>query len=570
MSARGELVVVAAACSVLYLTGIGDIPFHTRGEPREGLVVREMLADGAWLVPARPEGEPARKPPLYYWLAAAALGVAPERPEMALRLPSALGATAAVAGTWGVARAAFGAAAGLPAALVLATAFEWVRAATSARVDMTLAAALAALLAGWTLALARGGRGWLVLAAAGTTLGVLAKGPVAVVLPGLTAAVLLAARRQAGDSRRLRPLTVLGLAAAVAAIWYVAAFLRLGPHFLDVVARENWFRFLDAEGARTGHAHAAGYLLALALVGVLPWTPLLPLAAAPLATRPRPAAAALALAWIATGLVFFSLAAAKRSVYLLPLFPALALLLGAGVAAPPVDGRAARLAAAGARLYAPALALLAALAALYAAGGDASVAVRRWLTPADAAGAAALAAVAGDARPALAGLALASAAAAILAARTARRRDWRRLVGVIAAATIVWVATFDAVLLPAIARARSVKAFMARVDALVPADATLHAFFPPDPGVRFYARRPLRRWPARGVAGGWLLLWQDDWERLRDDGGRPLPVVAVSDARQPRRGHLALVRAPAGPLRRADEAPGPPAPSGLRTDSRRR
>src|SRR5207302_10916662 len=90
-------------------------------------------------------------------------------------------------------------------------------------------------------------------------------------------------------------------------------------------------------GAATGHAHAAGYLVPLGLVGLLPWTPLLPLALVPL--RDRRAAAALAAAWVATGVVFFSLAAAKRSVYLLPLHPAVALLLGAGVAAPPADGR---------------------------------------------------------------------------------------------------------------------------------------------------------------------------------------------------------------------------------------
>jgi len=122
MRAAREAVLVAAGCLALYLAGAADVPFYTRGEPREGLVVREMLRSGAWLVPARPEGELARKPPLYYWAAAGALGVLPERPELALRLPSAVLGTAAVLGTWATARAVWGAAAGLPAALVLATA----------------------------------------------------------------------------------------------------------------------------------------------------------------------------------------------------------------------------------------------------------------------------------------------------------------------------------------------------------------------------------------------------------------------------------------------------------------
>src|SRR5437870_6710904 len=292
--------------------------------PREGLVVREMLRSGEWLVPARPEGELARKPPLYYWAAAAALGALPERPEMALRLPSAVLGTGAVLGTWATARAVWGAAAGLPAALVLATTFEWTRAAMSARVDMALAAALTAALAGWTLALARGTRGATVLAALGAALGTLAKGPVALVLPGLAAAGLRIAGREV---RPLRVVPVLGTAAVLAGLWYAAAFAREGSAFLDVVARENWLRFVDPEGAATGHAHAALYLVPLGLVGLLPWTPLLPLALAPLRERPRPGAAVLAAAWVGTGVVFFSLAAAKRSVYPLPLHPAVALLL---------------------------------------------------------------------------------------------------------------------------------------------------------------------------------------------------------------------------------------------------
>src|SRR5206468_4372191 len=170
MSGRREVLTLLAACAVLYLTGLADIPFYTRGEPREGVVVREMLRTGAWLVPARPEGEPARKPPLYYWSAAPFLAALPARPELALRLPSAVLATAAVVAVWATARAAGGAAAALPAGLVLATAFEWTRAATSARVDMTLGAALTAVLTGWTLALVRGGARWLVLALAGTAL----------------------------------------------------------------------------------------------------------------------------------------------------------------------------------------------------------------------------------------------------------------------------------------------------------------------------------------------------------------------------------------------------------------
>ena len=111
MKPAREALLLSAACALAYLSGTADIPFYTRGEPREGLVVRHMLQSGDWLVPARAADELARKPPLYYWGAAAAMTAMPARPEMALRLPSAICATAAVLGIWATGRAAFGAAA---------------------------------------------------------------------------------------------------------------------------------------------------------------------------------------------------------------------------------------------------------------------------------------------------------------------------------------------------------------------------------------------------------------------------------------------------------------------------
>src|SRR5262249_62207714 len=101
-------------------------------------------------------------------------------------------------------------------------------------------------------------------------------------------------------------------------------------------------------GGGCGPPPGPAYLAPLGLVGFLPWTPLLPLVLAPLFERARRPGVALVGAWIASGFVFFSIAAAKRSVYLLPLHPALALLAGAASAAPPPRGRPRRAARAGA------------------------------------------------------------------------------------------------------------------------------------------------------------------------------------------------------------------------------
>jgi 4-amino-4-deoxy-L-arabinose transferase-like glycosyltransferase len=542
VSARAELTLVLVACLLAYGSGLGDVPFYTRGEPREGLVVREMVRTGEWIVPARPEGEVARKPPLFYWLAAPLLRAMPDAPELALRLPSAALATAAVALVWAVARAAVGGGAALPAALVLATSFEWTRAATSARVDMALAAPLAAVLAAWMLVLAGRDRRWLVLAAAGATAATLAKGPVALAVPALAAAALAAALRDAGVVRRLGVLPVLGAAALAAGAWYAAAFAEQGRAFFDVVVKENVVRFIDTDDARTGHAHGLLYLLALGLVGLLPWVPLLPLVRVRRADG-RAAPLLLCAAWAAVVLVFFSAANAKRSVYLLPAFPGVAILVGAGAA----EG-GGRLARGAALLYLPGLVVMAALAAAAAAGVDPVAWLGAWLRPDDAYGAAAVAATAVGAASLVVVLATATAAAALAIERTRRAGAWTALVAVVAGLTVVWTAAFDTVVHPAIARTRSLAQFMREeVDRYVPPDAVLDASFPPDPGLRFYAPRPLARLrPDAPPVSPYALLWEDEWKRWRDDRGESLRPLAVSAAQQAGRGHLALVLIPPG------------------------
>jgi 4-amino-4-deoxy-L-arabinose transferase-like glycosyltransferase len=551
---RREALLLVVVCLVAYGSGLGDVAFYTRGEPREGLVVREMLRSGEWLVPRRPEGEVARKPPLYYWLAAPVVRALPDAPELALRLPSALVATAAVLATWAVAGAIAGSGAALPAALVLATAFEWTRAATAARVDMALAAALTLLLVAWLRVLAGGDRRWLVAATVGATLATLAKGPVGLAIPALAASAYALWRRDAGVLRRLGVVPVLGVATLVAGAWYLVAFAEQGRAFFDVVLKENVVRFIDTDDARTGHAHGLFYLPLLGLVGWLPWVPLLPLA---LPRRRDGEALPFAAVWAGVVLVFFSLANAKRSVYLLPAFPALAVLVAAGIA---WNGRPAarRLAV----TYLPALVLVGALAIAIAAGVDPGVALHRWLRPDDQRGARALAAAAPGVPLAVLGVATLVAAVAI--ERCRRAGEWSRLVAIVAGAMVAWTATFDAAIHPAIARTRSPRAFMTVVDRMVPADVEIHASFPVDPGVRFYARRPLVRLELDGAAPRWALLWQDEWRRLRDARDEALPVLAVSDPLQSRRGALALVMVPAGRLRRVVAADAPDAAPGLR------
>jgi 4-amino-4-deoxy-L-arabinose transferase-like glycosyltransferase len=394
---------------------------------------------------------------------------------------------------------------------------------------------------------------------------VLAKGPVGIVLPCVAVVAFALLRRDARLPLALRLPHMVGIAAVLCGLWYLAAWLRLGDQFLDVVLRENVGRFVDTDAADTGHAHGPFYLLGLGLVGLLPWTPLLPLALAPFRTpAPRRPALAFAAVWSIVVVVFFSLATSKRSVYLLPAFPAIALLVGAGAVQRPV-GRLAGVLQVAAALYVPGLVLLAACATALAIGIDVAELLRPWLRASDAVGASAVGGAAAEHAVLVALLVGVSALAAAAIARSRTRESWRDVVLALAVVSIVWIAAFDAVIHPAIGRTRSLAPFMQRVDRLVGPDVVLYAFFPPDPGLRFYAPRPVRRVrdgsPERARH---LLLWEDEWREWRDAGGRPLRSLAVSDARPSSRGALALVVAPPGALRRGTMPPPTGTTPGLR------
>src|SRR5262245_38663006 len=132
---RAIIFVVSAA---LYAALAAPIPFYDKGEPREALVVQAIVRDHGVILPRRGGRDIPSKPPLFHWLAALAMrtGMIPE--ELAVRSPSVLLGAAGVALAATIAVRAHGVTAGLLTALVLGSSFEWLRAATQSRVDMTL------------------------------------------------------------------------------------------------------------------------------------------------------------------------------------------------------------------------------------------------------------------------------------------------------------------------------------------------------------------------------------------------------------------------------------------------
>ena len=61
---------VVCVCLLLFFWGLGAVPFYTRGEPREAVVVWEICSTGEWILPLRNGTEIPSKPPLFHWLGA--------------------------------------------------------------------------------------------------------------------------------------------------------------------------------------------------------------------------------------------------------------------------------------------------------------------------------------------------------------------------------------------------------------------------------------------------------------------------------------------------------------------
>ncbi|HTW65521.1 MAG TPA: glycosyltransferase family 39 protein [Bryobacteraceae bacterium] len=301
----------------LYFFGITRSGLLGPDEPRYAAIGRAMAATGDWITP-RLWGQPwFEKPALLYWMTAAGfkLGLGP---DLAPRLPVALASVAFLVYFFVVSRREFGDRVAWYASAILATSAGWLVYTRVAITDLPMSAAFAAAM----LAIFAAAAGTLAFVVAGALLGlaVLAKGLVPLVL---LAPALWFLRH------RIRDLAMLFAAAIViAAPWYVLVTLRNGAPFIDEFFwKQHFGRFMNTA---LQHQQPLWFYVPVLLVGLFPWTPLLAL----LFSRRlyKDVRARFLLAWFAWGLVFFSASRNKLPGYLLPLLPALAVLLGIALA----------------------------------------------------------------------------------------------------------------------------------------------------------------------------------------------------------------------------------------------
>ncbi|MEN9704251.1 MAG: hypothetical protein RLZZ393_130 [Pseudomonadota bacterium] len=315
-----------------WLAPLGLHEYWFPDEPDVALPVLEMLRRGDWVVPTAMGAPWLDYPPLTYWgglFWSSLLGAAT---PFTLRLTPLLAGGVFLLSTVSIARRIAGAEAAWQSTLVgVATPIVWMM-ATTLQVDMPFAAPQAAGYALYLAGDAREGRNaWLLRAAAFGCFGVaiLAKGPLGLLLPGFILVLWHASHREWGRLLQLAPLALVAL--AVAALWYAPLIHRLGS---DYVGRELWLQNFDRFGTTTrGHGgKGALYYLKSLASDLGPWVLLLPAALWQAWRRRADRGMRLLGLWFVVSLLFLSAASTKRSVYLLPAYPAILALLGAWLA----------------------------------------------------------------------------------------------------------------------------------------------------------------------------------------------------------------------------------------------
>ena len=299
-------------------------------EGRYAEIAREMLASGDWVTIRYNGVKYFEKPPFQMWMTALAFqafGIGEWQARLWVALSGALGVvmTAVAARRW------FGPRIAILAALVLVAAPAWNLASHFNSLDMGLSGALSCVLAAVLIAqhpAASPGqrRRWMWLAWAAMAVALLTKGLIGVVLPGLVLIVYSVAARDFAIWRRIHLATGALIMLAIAAPWFLLVSLR-NPEFARFFfIHEHFERYLTTVHHRTA---PWWYFVPQLLIGFLPWLGLSRSIVGvvrddPRSPRFRPMI--LLASWALTIFLFFSFSSSKLPGYIVPIYPALAIL----------------------------------------------------------------------------------------------------------------------------------------------------------------------------------------------------------------------------------------------------
>jgi 4-amino-4-deoxy-L-arabinose transferase-like glycosyltransferase len=334
---RRRLYLAIAVALYLVLTAlriVGPYDFDERDQAKQGFYVIEVAERGAFFLPYDHwADEPATKPPLYNWVAGLLALAWGDVNVLVLRLPAVVSGLGVLLLTFLLGERLFDTRTGFLSSLVLATTLHFSTLAHIARTDMLLCLWMVLALYAFVRMRQEPERRrrwwWLLYVALG--LGTVTKGPVAL-LPLAVIALHASVRRDRAMLRSLR----LGYGAAVwfgiTMAWFVPAWIVGGRPFYNTVIYDEIVARILATGKRASSAQPLLFLVTPLLSRFMPWVLCLPWAVwhgLRRVDRSRREPWLLLTVWFFGSLLLFSLPSAKRDDYVLPLYPAGAILVAA-------------------------------------------------------------------------------------------------------------------------------------------------------------------------------------------------------------------------------------------------
>lgn len=307
-------------------------------EGRYAEIPREMVVSGDWVTPRLNGLKYFEKPPLQYWATAAAYEAFGQH-QWTSRLWVGLTGFAGVLLVWFAGGRLFGREAGRYAAALLGSSLLYVLMGHINTLDMGVTFFITLGIVGLLLAQRQeisrySRRSWMWVAWAALGLAVLSKGLMGLVLPGAALVIYSVLQRDLGLWKRLNIGTGLLVCALVCGPWFYLV-MQANPMFFDkFIIYEHFTRFTTKQ---LGRFHPWYYFVPVILGGMLPWTVLMfdtllrtwrGSAHQYRAFNPE----RFLLIWAVFIYVFFSISGSKLPSYLLPMFPALALLMGRQIA----------------------------------------------------------------------------------------------------------------------------------------------------------------------------------------------------------------------------------------------
>jgi 4-amino-4-deoxy-L-arabinose transferase-like glycosyltransferase len=325
---RRRIGALVLLCLILFFFRLGGHFLWDIDEGMHAVTAKNMVVTGDWVTPTFNGEVFFDKTPLSNWFSALAFIVLGFT-EFAARLPAALLSLAGVLLTYLFGWRIFGGRIAFLSAVALATALEYVILARAVVHDPSLAFFVTlSLLAFYRAYTDEAGRvKYLLLMYASAGVAVLAKGPLGVLLPTCVIGLFLALRWDPGFLRKMMIVRGALITLAVAVPWYVMVALRNDTFLEYFFLKQNLGNFGSATAR---HAQPWHYYLPVLLVILLPWSLFLPLALYRWFRDRRKLGPEwlFVIIWFSFMLLFFSAASAKLATYLLPMFPAVAFLMG--------------------------------------------------------------------------------------------------------------------------------------------------------------------------------------------------------------------------------------------------